>query len=250
MEKRTVDFYRADSQYMNDAIDRIVVEVHTKKKTEGRKTILLTGCGPHTGVTSLSINLAIALSMAGWKTLLIDCDLRKSDKYKRVSRDIPSGLAEYLSKQATKEEVIFHTNHKGLDFIPCGRTVKSAVRLLCSAEMIELMSLAEQEYDYVIIDSPSINIVSDVKILIPSVDGVVLVAAIDTSSKRQVHKAKSELIPYADKYYGIIVNKVDSKEYRKFMKNFDYFEKENMDKNYKKQLKKVRKTKAKEGRTN
>lgn len=241
MEKRTVDFYRADSQHMNDAIDRIVVEVHTKKRLHNKKVILLTGCGPMTGVTSLSINLAIALSFAGWKTLLIDSDLRKGNKYKRLANRTGVGLSEYLARKAAREEIICHTNYDLLDYISCGNSETSAVRLLCSAEMSDLMQSVQDDYDYVIIDSPSVNIVSDSTILFPSVDGIVLVAALNKTTKRQLEDAKRIVSRYNDKYYGLIINQVDLKQYKKFVKDYDYFEKNKLDKKYKSQIKKIKK---------
>jgi len=244
MENNVVDFYRMDSEYMNDSIDRIVVEVHTKKNLYNKKVILLSGCGSMTGVTSISINLAIALSLAGWKTLLIDSDLRKSNKYKRLGTKATIGLSEYLSRQASKEEIIHQTNHEFLDYISCGNSETSAVRLLCSAEMNDLMHTVQDEYDYIIIDSPSINIVSDSSILFPVVDGIVLVAALNITTKRQLDDARRAVSRYKDKYYGLIINQVDMKQYKMYMKDYDYFRKKNMEKKHVHDMKKVLKKKV------
>ena len=63
--KHQIDLYSNTSQVMNDAIDRIVVEIHNKRKNdEGAQKILLTGCGPQCGTTSVSIGLGIAFASA------------------------------------------------------------------------------------------------------------------------------------------------------------------------------------------
>jgi len=243
MEKSTVEFYRMDSEQMNESIDRIVIEVHRKKNLFGKKTILMTGCGSMAGVTSISINLAIALSMAGWKTLLIDSDLRKSNKYKRLGAKKYFGLSEYLLKEAKLEEVIHNTNHENLDYISCGSTDKSPVRMLCSNEMQSLMEQVEKDYEYIIIDSPSLNIVSDSKVLFPLVDGIVLVGALNQMTKHQLDEARRTLSHYKEKYYGIIINKVEPMQYRKYNRDFDYFHDKNLKKKHEIDMKKIRNTK-------
>lgn len=240
-DRASLEFYRMDNQKMNDAVERIVVKVHTMKKKFDKKIILLTGCGPSTGVTSLSINLAMELSMARWKTLLIDCDLRKSVKYRRIAQKVSIGLSEYLSKEAEKEDIIMKTNREFLDYISCGNAGSSVVSLLCSPEMSRLMEVVSKEYDYIIIDSPSINIVSDSDILFQYVDGIALVAAIDKTTKKQLEDAKRKVSHYSDKYCGLIINQVDMKQYKAYVKDYDYFEKSNMAKKYKNDMKNVNK---------
>lgn len=243
MENSTIGFYRSDSQLMNDAIDRIVVQVHNNKKKLDKKMILLTGCGPTNGVTTLAINLAIALSLSGWKTLLVDSDLRKGSKYKRLGKETKRGLGDYLAKNASKEEIINKTNYELLEYISCGKADSSAVRLLCSAEMNSLMESIKQEYDYIIFDSPSVNIVSDANILFPNVDGIVLVAALNYTTKRQLWDAKRHVDKYGDKYYGLIINQVDMDQYGSHILDYDYFKKNNMDKKYQRDMKQAKKRK-------
>lgn len=235
----SLEFYRMDNQNMNDAVERIVVKVHTMKKKFGKKIILLTGCGPSTGVTSLSINLAMELAMARWRTLLIDCDLRKSVRYRRIAKKVSIGLSEYLSKEAEKEDIVMKTNMEFLDYIFCGNAGSSVVSMLCSREMSGLMESVSKEYDYIILDSPSINIVSDSDILFQYVDGIALVAAIDKTTKKQLEDAKRKVNHYSDKYYGLIINQVDMKQYKAYVKDYDYFEKNNMAKKYLNDIKKV-----------
>lgn len=244
MENNIVNFYRMDSQQMNDAIDRIVVEVHNKKRSLNKKVILMSGCGSMAGVTSLSINLAIALSMAGWKTLLIDSDLRKSKKYKRIGKEARIGLSEYLSKTAKKEEIIQKTNYPGFNYISCGSAEISPVRLLCSSEMNTLMSEVQDEYEYVIIDSPSLNIVSDSSILLPVVDGIILVGSLNKMTKHQLEDARRIVSKYKEKYYGLIINQVDDREYRKYIRDYDYFRDKKMEKKHKNDMKKIKKRKS------
>ena len=135
-----IELYGNDNQMMCDAIDNILVKIHAYKKKTDAKSFLLTGCGAQAGTTTVSINLAIALSMAGWKTLLIDCDLRKGGRYKRVGAMQETGLTEYLSGECEYEKCIHDTNYENLKYLPNGKECKNPVRMICSAKMEEMVA--------------------------------------------------------------------------------------------------------------
>lgn len=218
-----IDFYGNDNQIMNDAIDRIVVKIHGEKKKKGAKSFLLTGCGTGVGTTTLSINLAIALSLAGWKTLLVDCDLRKGSVYKRPGSDAQSGLSDFLNGEIDQKDLHCATNYDRLDYIPNGRSCRNPVRLLCTSKFEQFVRENEEEYDYVIYDVPSVNVVSDAEILFPLMDGIILVAGMNRTTKRQVREARQKANIEKEHYLGIIVNNVEISQYRKYRKDFDYF---------------------------
>ncbi len=242
-----IKFYRSESQLMNDAIDRIVVEFHRRKRERGDKTFLLTGCSSEVGTTSISINLAIALSIAGWKTVLVDCDMRKNDKFKRLNDDNKSGLVNYLETSTPISKISYDTGYDNLDYIPCGATTNiSPVRLLCSEKMEKLVEQLREKYDFVIFDFPSIDIVPDADILIPSIDAVALVAAMRKTTKQQLAEAKIKMAIYEDKYAGLIINRVDMLQYRKYNHDYDYFRTDNLNDKYEKNIKKIKKNQQSE----
>lgn len=221
--KNKINLYRSTSQRMNDAVDRIVVEVYQKKREKGYKSVLLTGCSSKSGTTTNAINLAIALSVAGWNTLLVDCDLRKGSDQKRLNDDADKGLTNYLNGSISEEETIYETSYEGLSYIPCGTASDSPVRLLCSVKMEALVANLEAKYDFVIFDFPSIDIVPDAEILIPFADAIALVAAMNQTTKRQLVTAKEKVKIYGEKYLGLIINQVDMVQYKKYNKDYNYF---------------------------
>ncbi|MEE1101393.1 MAG: CpsD/CapB family tyrosine-protein kinase [Agathobacter sp.] len=239
-----IEFYRSESQLMNDAIDRIVVEFHRRKKERGDKTFLLTGCSSEVGTTSVSINLAIALSVAGWNTLLVDCDMRKNDKFKRLNENSQIGLVNYLERSLLLKDILYNTGYEKLSYIPCGATTNiSPVRLLCSSKMEKLVEELKGNYDFIIFDFPSIDIVPDADILIPSIDAVALIAAMRKTTKQQLAEAKMKMELYEDKYAGLVINRVDMMQYKKYNHDFDYFCADNLNDKYEKNLKKMMKSK-------
>lgn len=234
-----IKFYRSDSRLMNDAVDRIVVEMYRRKKERGDKTFIFTGCSSDVGTTSVSINLAIALSVAGWKTVLVDCDMRKCDEFKRLNEKSGKGVVDYLEKSVLLKDICYGTDYANLHYIPCGAdTNVSPVRLLCSTKMENLVEELKDECDFVLFDFPSIDIVPDADILIPYIDAVALVAAIRKTTKRQLAEAKAKMEIYEDKYAGLIINRVDMMQYRKYNHDYDYFQIDNLKNRYEKNVKK------------
>jgi capsular exopolysaccharide synthesis family protein len=227
--KPSINLYSNTSQVMNDAIDRIVVEIHNKRKTEdGAQKILLTGCGPQCGSTSVCIGLGISFAEAKWNTLIIDCDIRKSAPYKKLNENTGKGLSDFLLGESVEqkedfEEIIYATNFENLSYIPCGTYAASPARLFCSGMMKKLLEYVNEQYDYVIFDFPSVAVAPDAQILFGDVDGIILISALECVTKRQIRDAKHKVQPFADKYYGMIINKIDMSLYKKYVKRYDYY---------------------------
>lgn len=219
-----VEVYQTDSQIVKDAIDKVIVQVYRKKREKDHKAFLITGCNAGCGTTHTAINMAVALVNAGWRTVLVDCDIRKGMKFKHLNADVNYGLSDYLV--GTVESPIFQTNYEGLDYISCGNDVESPVRLLCTKKMEDLANSLAEEYDFVIYDFPSLENVPDAGIMMPVVDDVILVAAMNETTQQQLDSAKAKVKTFPGKYMGVILNKLEMGEYRHYVKNYDYFQKQ------------------------
>jgi len=224
-EKKIIELYAKEEQQINAAIDKIVVELFNKwgKESSGQ-TIVMTGCSPVVGTTSTSIELGIAISTSKRKTLLVDCDVRKAIKYKKLNEEASLGLANYLLDDTIKlEDVIYHTNIENLQYIPCGDYSENPTRVLCSLRVGELIAEVKDKYDCILFDIPAVTIVPDAQVLFPNVDGIILLAALGETRKKQIKDAKRKVSPFAEKYYGMIVNKIPMDVYRQNVKDHDYY---------------------------
>ena len=156
---RKITLYENKTQLIISAIDKIVVEIFNKKENDKQaQSILLTGCSALTGTTSTCIGLAIAVANTQRKTLLIDCDMRKIVKYKKLNEQATTGLSDFLSQEHLQEimkpeEVFYETNIENLTYIPCGAKTDNPTRLLCSTKMEELLKVANENYDCIIVES-------------------------------------------------------------------------------------------------
>lgn len=226
--KRNIELYENTDQIVNAAVDRIVVEVFNRKASvQYGQAILLTGCSPLAGTTSTCISLAIAMANTKRKTLLVDCDVRKSIRYKKLNEEATDGLANYLldeeSDATNIDNIVYRTNVEDLYYIPCGEYMENATRILCSSKMTELIRDVKGRFDCIVFDLPSLAIVPDAQVLFKAVDGIVLLAALGETRKKQIKDAKRKIAPFADKYYGMIINKVEKGLYRSNIKDYDYY---------------------------
>lgn len=221
---KVINLYRCNDEIINDAYDRAVVNIYLQKEKNGYKSYLLCGSEAGVGTTSTSVELAISLSVAGWKTILVDGDLRKGNKYKRLNEENQVGLSDYVCGSASWEECIYQTNWDGLNYIPCGNAQKeSPVRMLCSVSMDKVMKKLQEEYDFIIIDVPSLNSSVDAQILTVKTDASILVTALNSAKKKALEEARKQLVAAGGNLIGVIENKVDMDEYKKYIKDYDYF---------------------------
>lgn len=219
------ELYRQDNPVVNDAFDRLAVNIHLKKQQEGLKTFLFCGCEPSVGTTTIGIDLAISMATAGWNTLLVDGDMRKRSEDKRLNMNGDKGLYEYLSCHIDEKDMYYATNYDKLTFVPNGQCNGGQVNLLCSEKMQNLLNEWKKEYDYVIIDVPSLASAVDAKIIAGQVDGVVMVASLRYSSRKAISQAKMALENAGANILGIVANRVDRREYKKNVRDYDYFTK-------------------------
>lgn len=223
--KNHVDLYRCEDQIINDAYDRAVVNIFLQKEKQKYKSFLLCGSEPGVGTTSISMELAISLSVAGWKTILVDGDLRKGTRYKRLNERLTLGLSNYICGEAQMEDIIAGTNWELLDYIPCGTAgEESPVRMLCSVAMERVLKNLQESYDYIIMDVPSLNSSVDAQILAAKADASILVAALNNSNRKRLEEARKQLMNAGANLIGVIENKVQMDEYKKYIKDYDYFE--------------------------
>ncbi len=226
-EKKSVQLYENKSQTVRAAIDKIAVDLINKSNNQSQ-VLLFTGCSPIAGTTTTCIGVGIAVAAGKRKTILVDCDVRKSAKYKKLNDNVNSGLAGFLIApgevtDAGIDKITYYSNIENLFYIPCGECDVNPTRILCSVKMKQLVEELKKKYDYVILDCPSINIVPDAKVLFGVSDGIITVAALGETRKGQIKDAKRMLKDYSDRYYGMIINKIEGKMYKENVKDYDYY---------------------------
>ena len=220
-KEQVLGFYIEKNQLISEAVSNLAAKVHAYKSKYGKKSIILTGCSASNGTTMIAINLAVALSRSGYRTLLVDADMRTRIKHK--SRMAEIGLCDVIRSSYPVVNAIRLTNVDRLHFMPSGDYKDDPALLFCSERAADFISEVSAEYDYVIIDSPAVTVAPEASIMFLSVDGIILVCALNKTTKKQLQSAKDIIEPYADKYYGLAVNSVDERQYKRLFPNHGYY---------------------------
>lgn len=233
-----LDIYKNTDYKLNDAFDQTVMNIHIQREKKGYKTFTICGCEPGDGSTTVAINIAAGLAASGWNTVLVDGDMRKKNMFKRLNEETTMGLSNYLNEQVSLDEVIYETTTEQLSYIPCGDLTNNPVRLLCSMKMEETLKKLEERFDFIIFDMPAMNAAMDANVMAVKSDASILVVASGETSKKGLSLAVKTLQEEEANLIGVIVNKTEMDEYKKYRKNFDYFKKERYAENAKSAIKK------------
>ena len=125
------------------------------------KTICVTSEISGEGKSFVTVNLAGTLALIDKRVVLIAADLRRSKLHKVFGCDNKVGLSSYLSGQKNLEDVILHDNVHNIDFIPSGPVPPNPSELLHTDSMKKLIETISPLYDYVLIDTAPVGLVSD-----------------------------------------------------------------------------------------
>lgn len=127
----------------------------------GSKVIATTSTIPGEGKTFTGLNLAAIISLLDKKVIIVDCDLRKPRINKIFDCDNSVGVSTILSNQSTEDECIYSSGIKNIDIIPSGPVPPNPSELILSKRMDQMVEYLKTKYDYVVIDTPPIGLVTD-----------------------------------------------------------------------------------------
>ena len=183
------------------------LSVSMPKKTGEGSVIMMTSACPGDGKTTVAVNLALTFAMSEAKVVLVDADIRKGRVARYFKTKSAPGLADYLSGQVTLDKIVRKaTLHGNLDYICCGTHSPRPFELLESDEMKSLLAELKNKYDYVVLDTPPLLVVSDAIALVPASDGAVLVCRHEMSSTSDIAKAVDKLQFAKANILGTVVN--------------------------------------------
>lgn len=177
----------------------------------GPQAIQVTSPNPGDGKTTLAANLAISLAQSGKRVLLVDADFRRPRVEKLFQVDNPVGLSSVIADGSELVDAIQETPEENLWVIPCGPRPANPSELLTLSRFDELLELAKQKHDYVIVDTPPLLAVTDPSVIAPRVDGVLLVLRLTRSARHDATRAVDMLQSLGAKPLGVVINGVGRK---------------------------------------
>lgn len=184
----------------------------TKDKDRACKTIAVTSANPSEGKSLTAANIAISYAMLGKRTLLIDADLRKPTQRRLWKLNVSSGLCDFIA--GIRKLELAKVKELPLWIIGSGTIPPNPSELLSSDRMKAFVAEIAKKYDYVIIDTPPINTVTDAQILSAFVDGVLVVAKSGSTTSDELRAAVDAVERAEGNLCGVVLNDLNMKSVR------------------------------------
>ena len=172
------------------------------------KVFAVTSANAAEGKSTTTANLAIAFAQTENNVLLIDADMRKPTQHKLFEKNNKAGLSTAISKMNKLDDCICHNVRKGLDLMPAGPVPPNPSELLASQNFQKIIEELSGKYDYIIIDSPPVNVVSDVLVMHNSIVGAMFVTKYASTTYDAIEAALKKIELAEIKMLGFILNDI------------------------------------------
>lgn len=184
-----------------------------KMDQNGCKRVLVTSVAENEGKSTVSANLAIALSSMGKRVLLVDVDFRKPALYKIVEREKKSvpDIISYIDGESDIDDIIRKFSRTGVDMIMNFGSKKDSATYIRSLKLQELLDYADKHYDYIVLDSSPIIVGTDVQLISDIVDCSLIVIRHDFVRLADINTAIDDIKDGSANYLGYVLN-----DYREF----------------------------------
>lgn len=200
---------------MKEAYNAIRTKLLFTGKGEKCPVFAVTSSLMHDGKTTNAVNLAVSIANTNKRVLLIDGDLRKPTVHRYFSLENKDGLSEILAG-LTNEIRIRKTEVENLNVLTSGQIPPNPAELLGSPQMDTLLDYVKKYFDYVVIDTPPINVVTDAAILAEKITGFVFVVQGGKNHFNEVDYAIDTIEQMNGRVVGLVLNDVSGRAEQKY----------------------------------
>lgn len=187
------------------------------------KTIVVTSSSPGEGKSTTITNLAVTFAQTGSKVLLIDADLRKPQLNKMFHESNKLGLTSAIMFPERVFDFIRETEVENLSLMTSGPIPPNPSELLGSLKMKNLIKALESAYDFVLMDSPPVGMLTDAQLIAALSDGVLIVVASAGVTIEALNHSKHLLEQVNAKIVGVILNKLEKESNGYYYYNYSAY---------------------------
>ncbi|HEM4281245.1 TPA: tyrosine-protein kinase [Streptococcus suis] len=207
----TLEIARTKKELVNKTEEYFnAIRTNIQLSGEDIKVVGITSVQSNEGKSTTAASLAIAYARSGYKTVLVDADIRNSVMsgfFKPITKI--TGLTDYLAGTTDLSRGLCETNIPNLTVIESGKISPNPTALLQSKNFESLLATLRRYFDYVIVDCPPLGMVIDAVIIAQKCDAMVLVAEAGHVKRSAVKKVKGQLEQTGTPFLGVILNKYD-----------------------------------------
>jgi polysaccharide biosynthesis transport protein len=217
----TLDSSDEDTLKAVESFRELRMNLRHAQPTPGPTVVTITSPGENDGKSMLASNLALAFADAGYRTLLIDGDVRRGRLHDQFGVDQSPGLTDLLAGQARPDQIARRSTNEKLLVIPAGSRAANAPELLMSDGLRRLLLTAGPVFDVVLIDSPPLGAGADPFALgVASTNMLMVLRAGKTD--RQMAAAKLDILDRLPvRVLGAVLNDIEPKGVYKYYTYLD-----------------------------
>jgi tyrosine-protein kinase Etk/Wzc len=186
--------------------------VFRKLSTLKSKVIVITSAQPQDGKSFISYNLAHSIAMVGKETLIIDGDLKRPTLHKLFNTANDKGITNLIIENVTFDEVIYKTKVEQLSFVPAGPFIPNATEIIESGGLDGLIKEARKRFEYIIIDTSPIGLMTDAMLLTRYSDYILISARNNSTNKDAFLNVLSTLNSNGVTNYDVVFNDMNLKD--------------------------------------
>jgi capsular exopolysaccharide synthesis family protein len=207
-----------ENSLFKEALRHLHTTVAISNHERQPKSILIASSLPDEGKTSLACSFARYLSMAGKAVVVIDCDLRNPQVHKHFGVQASLGLNDYFAGRVSLTDIVLEDDRSKVRIVPAGTVKPSAVhrKVLEDVDVFDLLITFQNDFDFVIIDSPPVLPVSDVRVLARQVDCTVYLTRWGTTPRRVAQEGLRLITESSDSVLGVLLTRVDLRKYGRY----------------------------------
>ncbi len=206
-----------------EAYRSLKIAIHFLASDRSKKMFVISSPSISEGKSLTTANLAISFAQGGDRTLIIDCDLRKTIQHKYFEVDRKPGLTNYLYGEAELENIVRNTGVDNLSLITSGSSPSNPAELLASQKMKDLLEVLRTQYDFILIDTPPILVCSDSRVLAETADGMILIAKVESTNIKALDHAINLTKHLNIDILGVILNQVEFRFGRAYYYAYRYY---------------------------
>lgn len=192
-----------------EAVRACRTSVFFESNVRGARVLQVTSPLPSDGKTTLAGNLAASIAQAGKRVVIVDCDLRRPQISDNFAHGDSLGLTNVLNGDCEPNDVVYTTAVTNLSVMPSGPIPYNPSEALTLPIFREVLDWLKDRFDYVIVDTPPLLVVTDPSIIAGYVDGVVMAMKVRRKSRANAREALSILRAVKAEILGVVINASD-----------------------------------------
>jgi capsular exopolysaccharide synthesis family protein len=183
-----------------------------KLKLEKTKVILVTSSQPQDGKSFVSFNLAASIASVGYKTIVIDCDLRRPVLHNKFKEDNDLGISSFMTNNSSIEKIIRKSSIENLSYISGGPVIPNPSELIAAGVLDDLIDFLKSNFEFIIIDAAPVGIVADSVQLMKYATNIIVIARFNYTRKDILANTFDTLNKNNISNYDVVLNDLNIKK--------------------------------------